>query len=388
MYVKELGENWFDHPFWRSSFKIEDAQTLKRIHDSGIADAWIDTERGLDVAGGISQEESEAEIERELSNEACETVVSGLVAMEQEVARAARIAENASWAVAELFQEVRMGRAIQVETVLPMVDDIAASVLRNPGVLIAITRLRKLDNYTYLHSVSVCALMVALGHRLGLDAEALREVGLAGLQHDIDLLNKRGQLTEVEFDELRRHAAKGYETLLNGRTGADEAVLDVCRHHHERVDGTGYPDRLARRSACMRRWRLSTTYTTPPHRDVPTRRPGCPPMPCARAEWSATHFDTRLFHSFVKTVEIYPIGMLVRLKSGHLGVVLDQTEGSLLTPRVKVFFSIGANRRKPTRTVELSSPLAGDEIVAHEDPEAWGFKDLHTLWSGLDKPLA
>ena len=103
------------------------------------------------------------------------------------------------------------------------------------------------------------------------------------------------------------------------------------------------------------------------------------------AEWSRSQYDTRVFHAFVRTVGIYPIGTLVRLKSGYLGVVVDQNEAALLTPRIKVFYAIDRRHRIPTRIVDLAQ--AGDEILSHEDPDVWGIGDLFSLWSGLNKPL-
>ena len=111
-------------------------------------------------------------------------------------------------------------------------------------------RLKTKDDYTYLHSVAVCALMLVLGRQMGLEGEALRSVGGAGLLHDVgkmaiadEVLNKPGRLTDSEFDLIKTHPVRGWEILQASEIG-DATVLDVCRHHHERVDGSGYPDRI------------------------------------------------------------------------------------------------------------------------------------------------
>jgi len=101
------------------------------------------------------------------------------------------------------------------------------------------------------------------------------------------------------------------------------------------------------------------------------------------AEWSKGHFDVVIFHAFVKMVGIYPVGSLVRLESGHLGVVIDQTEKLLLMPVVKVFFSIQLNDRIPAEILDLSTPGCKDKIVSHEDPAEWGIHDIQELWSGV-----
>jgi len=394
MFVHELGGAWLDHPFWRTSFAIDSADVLRRIVASGIGEAWIDTDRGLDVAGGISQEQSDAEVERELILSAAEPPAAlKRVPTEEEAGRAGKIVAKSCQAVADLFQQARMGRALQDDAIMPIVDEIAASVLRNPGVLTALTRLRRLDNYTFLHSISVCALMVAVGNQLGWNAGQLRDAGLAGLLHDIgkvlidaELLNKKGPLTEEEFGVLRRHPQIGHGILASGRA-AGAVVLDVCLHHHERLDGSGYPTKLAGDAIGLPA-RLAAvcdvydaTTSNRPYKDL------WPPAHALRkmAEWGASHFDQRLFHAFVRTIGIYPIGTLVRLKSDRLAVVIDQCEASLLTPRVKVFFSIAAKRRISPKVIDLSRS-GGDEIVCHEDPSAWGIDDIDFLWSGSDGP--
>jgi HD-GYP domain-containing protein (c-di-GMP phosphodiesterase class II) len=391
MHLHELGGAWLDHPFWRSSFRIEDIQTLRKIRASGIREAWIDTAKGLDVAGGVTEEEAVAEVELDLKISAAEPAPPRRRPTEQEVAKAAEVCGRAVTEVSSLFQEVRMGKAIQAETLLPVAGEIAASVERNPGVFSALLRLRKQDTYTYMHSVSVGALMIGLGQQLGMESNHLPEIGLAGLVHDIgkvgielELLNKKGRLTEAEFDRLREHAPYGHRLLAKDSAG--EIALIVARHHHERADGSGYPDHLAGEDISLYARMAAVcdvydaTTSNRPYKDAWQPAYALRKM----AEWSRSQYDTRVFHAFVRTVGIYPIGTLVRLKSGFLGVVLDQNDTALLTPRIKVFFAIAKGHRIPAKVVDLAED--GDEIVCHEDPTAWAINDLDLLWSGLDGP--
>jgi HD-GYP domain-containing protein (c-di-GMP phosphodiesterase class II) len=392
MYLHELGGAWLDHPFWRSSFKIEDAEALKKLRASGVREAWIDTAKGLDVTGGVTEQEAAAEVELDLQLSFAEPALVQHDATADEIAEAAEVCARAVDEVATLFKEARMGKAIQAETLLPVATEIAASVERNPGVMSALLRLRKQDSYTYMHSVSVGALMVGLARQLGVESGLLPEIGLAGLLHDIgkvgiglELLNKKGRLTDDEFARLRNHAQFGHRLLLKG--SVSDIALEVAHHHHERADGSGYPDNIvgdnislyARMAAVCDVYDATTSNR--PYKDA------WPPAYALRkmAEWSRSQYDTRIFHAFVRTVGIYPIGTLVRLKSGYLGVVLDQNDGALLTPQVKVFYAIDKAHRMPPRVIDLSDGT--DEIVSHEDPAVWGIDDLHSLWSGLDRPL-
>ena len=101
------------------------------------------------------------------------------------------------------------------------------------------------------------------------------------------------------------------------------------------------------------------------------------------AEWTRDHLDQRLYQAFVKSLGIYPVGSLVRLTSGRLGVVTEQSPGTLLTPRVKVFYSTKSDMRIPPELIDLSAPGCREQIAGREDPARWQFPDLNELWSGL-----
>ena len=102
------------------------------------------------------------------------------------------------------------------------------------------------------------------------------------------------------------------------------------------------------------------------------------------AEWKG-HFDPVVFQAFVKTVGIYPVGSLVRLESGRIGVVMEQQAKSLLAPRVKVFFSARSKTPTPQETLDLSKLVGRDKIVGRESAEEWGFRNVEELWSGISR---
>ena len=397
MYLHEFCGSWMEHPFWRTHFLLEDPQDLVRIRDTAIQEVWIDTARGLDVAAGAtasSRADVDAQVDGDLQRlqqaPPSEPPLHGRASMAQELQRAAAICAHAKQAVVSMFGEVRMGRAIDVTRAQGLVDEISASVTRHPHALLSLARIKSADEYTYMHSVAVCALMLALARQTGMDEDACRMAGLAGLLHDLGkaaialaVLNKPGKLTDEEFAQVRRHPVAGHAMLRGG--GLPEPVLDACLHHHEKVDGTGYPHRLAGSQIGLlaRMTALCDVYDA-----ITSNRPykrGWDPAESLRrmAEWAPQHFDARLFHAFVKSVGIYPVGSLVRLRSGHLGVVTAQGSGSLTMPHVKVFFSTGSGLRIPPATLDLSAPGCTDRIEGREDPGAWQFPDLDALWSGL-----
>jgi len=391
MYVHEFCGSWMDHPFWRGAFLLDKPEDLKSILATGIREVWIDDAKGLGIEGGEYEEVVAAEVETTLARADTAGPIAHRIDVAKEAARAIKICARSKQAVTSMFKEARMGKALSADDALPIVEEISTSVMRNPGALIGLARLKDKDDYTYMHSVAVCALMVSLARQLGLDETQIRQAGLAGLLHDVgkmmiplSILNKPGKLTDAEFEAVKSHPSQGHKMLLEG-TGISDVALDVCLHHHEKVDGSGYPERFTDEQISLfaKMGAVCDVYDA-----ITSNRPyknGWEPAESLRkmAEWSKGHFDTTIFHAFVKSVGIYPTGSLVKLESGHLGVVIDQTEKSLLTPMVKVFFSIKSNARISPEMLDLSKPACKDKIVSHEDPAKWGIRDIHELWSGM-----
>lgn len=408
MYLHEFCGSWMDHPFWRARFLIDDPKALARIQATSIHECWIDTDKGLDVAPGtasVSREEADARIETDFSRlEELAPITVKLprppspprrdrkpADMQSELQMAAAICVKSKEAMVSMFNEARMGRAVDAAAAHSLVEEISDSVARNPGALISLARLKTADNYTYMHSVAVCALMVALARQLKLKDDQQRLAGLAGLLHDLgkaavplEVLNKPGKLTDQEFTVVRSHPVAGYH-MLKESGNVPDAVLDACLHHHEKVDGTGYPDKLQGEgiSVIARMTAICDVYDAITS-DRPYKRGWDPAESLRRmAEWTTDHFDARLFQTFVKSIGIYPVGSLVRLTSGRIGVVTEQAPAALTTPVVKVFFSTKSDLRIPPELVNLAAPGCGEKIVAREDPDKWRFPDLSELWSGL-----
>lgn len=387
MFVQELCGSWMDHPFWRAKFSLKDPADLHRIVDSGVKEVWIDVSRGHDVEGGRTETEVMEEVERELEFAASMPMPLIEETGENAVAKAAALYRKSRPQMISMFNEARLGNAIDADGCLPLVDEISHSVMSNPGALISVVRLKKSDEYTYMHSVAVCALMVALARQMGLKPDAVREAGLAGMLHDLgkammplEVLNKPGKLTDAEFDIMRGHPARGHTLLIEGGA-ASAGVLDVCLHHHEKIDGSGYPKGLKGEqiSLLAKMGAVCDVYDA-----ITSERPyknAWDPGEALRkmAQWKG-HFEPVVFQAFVKTVGIYPTGSLVKLQSGRLAVVTEQSSASLLKPKVKVFFSTKSNMRIVPELLDLGGPWCQDKVIGCEDPTQWPFKDLDALW--------
>ena len=397
MHLKEFCGSWMEHPFWRTGFVIEDPADIKSILASSIKEVWIDCSKGKDVPVGekaVSEAESDAQVEAELMQVSAQRRELAPVSTAAELERAAKICLQSKRAVISMFEEARMGKAVDTGGAKKLVEEITDSVSRNPGALISLARLKTADDYTYMHSVAVCAMMVALSKQLGLSEEETRHAGIAGLMHDLgkasmpmEVLNKPGKLTDAEFNIIKKHPEEGYRLLQTG-TDVPPMVLDVCLHHHEKTDGSGYPKALKAEQISLyaKMGAVCDVYDA-----ITSNRPykaGWDPAESLRrmAEWASGHFDTKVFQAFVKSLGIYPIGSLVQLSSGRLGVVVDQSGKSLTMPRVKVFFSTKSNLRIVPEVIDLSKVAGTEKIVSREDPAKWRFNDLNELWSGGNLP--
>ncbi len=385
MHLQDFCGAWLDHPFWRTKFVLTDAKDIQLILASPIKEVWINISKGLDVNTDDAGSGAVQVIAEEIPP--TPPVVQKKTSFNDEVKRAANICAKGKEAVVSMFQEARMGLAIEAEAAAPLVEEISNSVLRNPGALISLARLKTADDYTFMHSVAVCALMIALARKLGLDEQQTRDAGMAGLLHDLgkamipmEILNKPGKLTDEEFDLVKTHPEEGHKLLLGG-IGISEMTRDVCLHHHEKIDGSGYPKRLNGETMSLfaKMGAVCDVYDA-----VTSNRPykaGWDPAESIKrmAEWKG-HFDPVVFQAFVKSLGIYPIGSFIRLESGKLGVVIEQGEQSLLKPKVRVFFSTKSQAYIKPETIDLArSP---EKIAGREDAAKWGIKDIDRYWIG------
>ncbi len=402
MFLQSMEGSWLSHPFWKTKFVLRDQADLDALLKSGVPAVWIDVSKGTDSSAQESADLAPTEPAATALPPTPLELPDGIPAMAaspKPVARPPRVSMGAEMEqavlvmnrsreqITALFGEARMGNAINSEQCLPLVEEIANSVARNPSALISLARLKTKDDYTYMHSVAVCALMVSLGRQLGLDEDQTREAGMAGLLHDIgkmamplDILNKAGDLTDAEFTVIRSHPVRGYQ-MLKDSGGVPASALDVCLHHHEKMDGTGYPQKLKGEqiSLLARMGSVCDVYdaitSTRPYKSAWDPAGSIQRM----AQWTG-QFDPAVFKAFVMCVGIYPVGSLVKLESGRLAVVIDLNPAQLAAPVVRVFYSTRSKLPISVQTLDLSDAASADRVVSRESPQEWGFTHLDEIW--------
>ena len=396
MYVHSLDLAWYEHPFWSRRFLIRDQSDLEALLNAGPKVIVIDDSKGVglspssetetslepgstDVASA-SETSSETDLYKTSSSKAVTNrsntpqMPSTFLTPEAEIRRtpllgdaraaemrrATKMLERSKTEVINLFEDARLGKAITTDKISSLVSQISKSVNKDPSIILNVARLKSKDEYTYLHSVSVCALMINLGRRLGLDEAVVQDLGLAGMLHDLGkmsipdiILNKPGKLDDDEWTVVRSHPEKGHAILLQADCGTPTA-LDVCLHHHEKMDGTGYPFRIPGEniSLAARMAAICDVYDA-----ITSQRSYNKPLSGAMAlakmmSWRG-HFDPDLLRAFVESLGIFPIGSIVHLTNETLAVVIGEDPEDYSMPLVRIFYDLPSRSAVENRDIQI-----------------------------------
>ncbi len=386
MFIHDLNCGWLQHPFLANSMKIKNDKIIDKIIDYGIREVYIDSKKGLDVADAPTEKEATQKIQHEI-NKAVESENKNrdTVSIQEELVRAREIKKDAAQTVRNLMKDVRFGKQIQMEKVNPVVERMVDSIMRNKNALTCLGRIKKQDEYTFMHSVSVCALMISFGKHLGFDQELLKSVGTGGLLHDIgktrvaiEIITKTGGLTDDEFAKVKEHAVHS-RTILEHTSGVNETAIEVAAHHHERLDGKGYPDNLKEKDIGQfaQMAAIIDVYDAMTSRRCYQRQ--FQPTETLRKlyEWNNL-YNRDMVEQFIRCAGIYPVGTLVRLESGLLGVVLEHSGKSLLHPVVRIVFDTKYVRHVMPYDIDLAKSDK-DKVANYELPDKWNIRPVMYL---------
>ncbi len=372
-----------EHPFLVGAIKIKSDKTVEKIADLGVREVYIDTLKGLDVIDAPSETEVNADIEHEMTAmfQQVKPIITSST-LSEELKRSQKVYSEANKIISNIMHDVRIGKQIEVERIDPVVEKMANSILRNKDALLSLCRIKNKDNYTFLHSVSVGALLISFAHALDFKRDVIKQLGVGGMLHDIgktkvpnEILNKPGKLTEDEFVIMKSHVVHGC-SILRKTPGIAQVSFDVAAQHHERFDGSGYPLKMKNMEMSVYGQMASIVDVYDAITADRCYHKGMEPTVAIRKmfEWSKFHFNPNLLRTFIHTVGIYPVGTLVMLESGKIGVVIEQCETDMTRPLVRIIFDTKKSSFITPKDIDLAKPLGqggGDKIVNYESPAKW-----------------
>lgn len=399
MFIHKLEGSWFKHPFWKSRFLLQDETMLDDLLSSDVEAVVIDIGKGHDVrrlrqaplqspfqakarpvAGRNLRRPREAPAPAMPPADLRSTAPNS---MGREFGLAKQVAGKSRKVVSRVFLESRLGKAIKASYVEPVIEDIFCSIQRNPHAFNGLMRCKRDNEYVYRHALAVSALMISLGRQMKLPPQRIREAGMAGLLMDVgigllpvDLSLYGGDYRNLDPEILNQHIMLGYE-FLDAGGGMPASVLDVALNHHELMDGSGYPNRLAgdRIDQLSRMAAICDAYDSMVS-DTADGSGMDPASSLQQMKLMKGWFDPAILDRFIETMGVFPIGSVVLLRSDRLAMVVAQDPSDHTRPKVKPFFANITGKFLRTDAIALADCYGDDEIVGTVEPADFGIDDF------------
>lgn len=337
MYVSELDRPWLETNFWFQGFELKNHADIEAVQKQ-CDFVYIDTTVKTQVPRYESKSTPHT---RNYLGQARPT--EGRPKFNQEFKKAEFVHHKSSILVKSFMEEVKFGRPINVVAAKEAVANCVDSIINAPSALMLMTQLKNRDEYTAQHSMNVCIYAIALGRQMNLSNVDLNNVGMCGMMHDmgkllvpLDILNKPGRLTPEEFAMMQSHTIKGWQVLIN-TDGMYAGAVDVAYMHHERLDGNGYPRKLTAEQITpfARMVAIADMYdAVSSDRVYQDGRPHLDAVKILTEDSRNGHLDPALTMKFIECMGIYPIGSLVELTSGEVGMVVEIYPKAKLKPKI------------------------------------------------------
>lgn len=380
MYITDLNNDWIPHNTQRRCGVIKREETIEKIRKMGVQFIYIDAQRGTDT----QDFETAAEIEKR-NEEALQKAgeqkpgVAPRVSLSEEMVSALGIHSAAQGLVGSFMNSAKIGTPIDVAPIHQLADELQNSVTRNANALGCLGRIREKDNYLLEHSVNLSVLMTVFGQYRNLPADILHQTVVGALLHDLgkiltpdEVLHKPGRLSPEEYEVMKLHARHSRD-ILSATEGIGELTIITAAQHHERMDGTGYPEGLKGEEISVygRMVAITDVYDAITADRVYHR--GMTPTQGLKKllEWSGHHLDPALVKQFIRCIGLYPVGSLVLLDSGRLGVVVEINEEDQRLPVVRVMYHTKFRMPITVTTINLSKAGNQDRILHAVDPDEY-----------------
>ncbi|HYT64811.1 MAG TPA: HD-GYP domain-containing protein [Vicinamibacterales bacterium] len=291
----------------------------------------------------------------------------------------------------QLWDQAKAGDKPDPGAARKIIDSLAKLVGGDRTSLLALTALKRYDNYTFTHMVNVSVLAMAQARSLNMEGTLLREFGFAALMHDIgkvhtpqEVLNKPDKLTKEEFDIMQRHVVDGAHILR--RTPETPALAPIVAfEHHLRQDLSGYPGNIGHRTLNLCTQIVSIADVYDALRSTRVYREGLPSdrIKSIMGKKDDPAFNQRLLRRFINLIGLFPVGTLVRLNTEEIGVVTHEHPTDPFRPQVKIVRDRDVGPLEEMPLVNTWEPDGrGDftwAVVEAVDPEAAGIDPLQYM---------
>ncbi|MGS6581836.1 HD-GYP domain-containing protein [Vibrio diabolicus] len=347
--------------------RISSPEGIKKLTASGVKYVWVDQTLSSQkcVFKPVDESIVAVEEEREPKSSDFSKVQRAYRSRDVQHKRAKKLIAEAKDLAQKLLNQTFEGKIIEVDEVEAWADDVIESVFIDSDALQCVSALRKKDSYLLEHSVNVACLLVSFGKYLGLDKQTLKQLAIGGIIHDVGkikvddkILHKPAKLTPEEFEHMKLHQVFAGEIILNVK-GLSDVSRDVCLMHHEKLDGNGYPRGLKGDEIPIH-GRMSCIVDI---YDALTAdrcyKKGMSSAEAFKILLSLTpfHLDADLVYKFINCVGMYPVGSIVELSDGRVGIVWSSNDSQALKPEVKCFYSRKYQRYIDVAMVDLKNSL-------------------------------
>lgn len=359
MFVSQLDKDWLDTPFIMQGFLIEDPEDLDIVSEY-CEYVWVDEVIHKSKYGASSGEGT--------ASRAVAPQYIHQVSIQDEHRKAYKAFRHARSITSDILDDIRLGGSIDSDLAKNTVNECVESVIRHPDAMLWMAKIREDSSYTSDHCLNVCVLAVAFGRHLGMDEQALQQLGLCGLLHDVgkmrvpsEIVDKPARLTPKEFNLMKAHTVHGRNLLLSTKN-LYTGTIDVAYSHHERMDGNGYPRKLkaAGISRFTRIISIVDAYDAiTANRCYSAGRTSTEALKIIYAE-RGSQFDPDLALEFIKTIGLYPPGSLVELYSGDVGFVFESNPERRHLPKVILLLNENKEDREHEKVLDLSYIEHGD----------------------------
>lgn len=347
--------------------RISSPEGIKKLTASGVKYVWVDQTLSSQkcVFKPVDESIVAVEEEREPKSSDFSKVQRAYRSRDVQHKRAKKLIAEAKDLAQKLLNQTFEGKIIEVDEVEAWADDVIESVFIDSDALQCVSALRKKDSYLLEHSVNVACLLVSFGKYLGLDKQTLKQLAIGGIIHDVGkikvddkILHKPAKLTPEEFEHMKLHQVFAGEIILHVK-GLSDVSRDVCLMHHEKLDGNGYPRGLKGDEIPIH-GRMSCIVDI---YDALTAdrcyKKGMSSAEAFKILLSLTpfHLDADLVYKFINCVGMYPVGSIVELSDGRVGIVWSSNDSQALKPEVKCFYSRKYQRYIDVVMVDLKNSL-------------------------------